>query len=122
MIVKISAYNDENHAILQNEYDLLRMIDYERVPKSIAIYFENDKCFTVMRRVNGQTLDKFIKSRTILISEIKYLLVQLLDTCEHIHNLGVCHRDLKPDNIIVDEFFTLFLIDFNVAVKFAKPD
>lgn len=122
MIVKISAYNDENHAILQNEYDLLRMIDYERVPKSIAIYFENDKCFTVMRRVNGQSLDKFIKSRTILISEIKYLLVQLLDTCEHIHNLGVCHRDLKPDNIIVDEFFTLFLIDFNVAVKFAKPD
>ena len=122
MIVKISAYNDENHAILQNEYDLLRMIDYERVPKSIAIYFENDKCFTVMRRVNGQSLDKFIKSRTILISEIKYLLVQLLDTCKHIHNLGVCHRDLKPDNIIVDEFFTLFLIDFNVAVKFAKPD
>ena len=75
-----------------------------------------------MRRVNGQSLDKLYKSRSILISEVKYLLVQLLDTCKYIHKLGVCHRDLKPDNIIVDEFFTLFLIDFNVAVKFSNPN
>lgn len=75
-----------------------------------------------MRRINGQSLDKLYKSRTILISEVKYLLVQLLDTCKFIHELGVCHRDLKPDNILVDEFFTLFLIDFNVAVKFSNPD
>ena len=33
--------------------------------------------------------------------------------------MGVCHRDLKPDNIIVDEYFTLYVIDFNVAVKFS---
>jgi serine/threonine protein kinase len=71
-----------------------------------------------MRRVNGLSLDKLRKQKDILISEVKYLLVQLLDTVNYIHSLSVCHRDIKPDNIIVDEYFTLFLIDFNVAVMF----
>ncbi len=102
LIVKVAAYTHENQKSLQNEFDLLQKIDYERVPKSLAIYFEHDKCYIVMRRIIGQTLDNFLKSQTIHISEVKYLLVQLLDTCEYLHELGICHRDLKPDNIIVD--------------------
>lgn len=121
LIVKIAAFNDENQEGLQQEYDLLQLIDHERVPKPIAIYFEDAKCYTVMRRVNGLSLDKLRKQKDIVISEVKYLLVQLLDTVNYIHSLGVCHRDLKPDNIIVDEYFTLFLIDFNVAVRFNDP-
>lgn len=74
-----------------------------------------------MGRVAGLSLDKLHKSKEILISEVKYLLAQLLDTLKYIHELGICHRDLKPDNIIVDEFFTLFLIDFNVAARFKDP-
>lgn len=35
--------------------------------------------------------------------------------------MGVAHRDLKPDNIIVDlQEETLKLIDFNTAVKFSE--
>ena len=39
----------------------------------------------------------------------------------YLHNQGVSHRDLKPDNIIVDlNANSLKLIDFNTAVRFDK--
>ena len=34
------------------------------------------------------------------------------------HKNGVCHRDLKPDNIIVDSSNNIKLIDFNVFASF----
>jgi serine/threonine protein kinase len=35
----------------------------------------------------------------------------------------VCHRDLKPDNVIVnDDFTSLKLIDFNVAISYQESE
>ena len=38
---------------------------------------------------------------------------------QYMHNTNVCHRDLKPDNLIVNTIdFKIKLIDFNVSTKF----
>jgi serine/threonine protein kinase len=42
----------------------------------------------------------------------------MLEAVDHIHSRGVCHRDLKLENIMVDEEFDLRIIDYGLAIKF----
>lgn len=43
---------------------------------------------------------------------------------EFMHDKGICHRDLKPDNILVDieNNYKIKIIDFGIARKFLSKD
>ena len=43
--------------------------------------------------------------------------VRVLNALEHIHSRGVAHRDMKPENVMVDKDDTIKLIDFGIAAK-----
>jgi tetratricopeptide (TPR) repeat protein len=49
------------------------------------------------------------------------LFLEVLDAVEYGHRMGVIHRDLKPDNLLVDDDGRLKVIDFGVA-RVLEPD
>ena len=57
---------------------------------------------------------------------VRYLTLQLLTAIDNMHKLNVCHRDLKPDNILLRSDDTepsgyyLTVVDFNVSVDLTK--
>ncbi|XP_037071899.1 glycogen synthase kinase-3 beta-like isoform X2 [Pollicipes pollicipes] len=54
--------------------------------------------------------------QTIPISFIKLYMYQLFRSLAYIHSLGICHRDIKPQNLLLDpESGVLKLIDFGSA-------
>ena len=48
------------------------------------------------------------------------LLFQILEAIRHCHSAGVVHRDVKPENILLDENFNIKLTDFGFA-KILQP-
>ncbi|MCL2925448.1 MAG: serine/threonine protein kinase [Trichodesmium sp. MAG_R04] len=74
--------------------------------------------FLVQDYIEGKTYRALLENRKLqdkLFSEVEVqqLLIQLLPVLEYIHNLGVIHRDISPDNLILQNSDKLpVLIDF----------
>lgn len=47
----------------------------------------------------------------------KFYLKEILSVLSHMHQKGVCHRDIKLDNIFLDSEFNLILGDFGLATS-----
>lgn len=76
--------------------------------------------YMVMELLHGPTLrDVLLERGSLSVEETLYILMPLIDALEKAHDLGIVHRDFKPENIIlsVDTHgnVTPKLLDFGVA-------
>jgi serine/threonine protein kinase/Tfp pilus assembly protein PilF len=71
--------------------------------------------YFVMEYVEGETLDRWARSKPRSKRERVELLIALCDAVEHAHQRSVVHRDLKPANILVDGACQPKVLDFGVA-------
>ncbi len=81
-------------------------------------YFrDHDALYLVQEWISGITLEqKLHQQHQLSESETKEILLSLLSVLECIHRLGIIHRDIKPNNIILRSEDNLpVLIDFGVA-------
>ncbi|KAF3169023.1 serine/threonine protein kinase [Orbilia oligospora] len=53
--------------------------------------------------------------------EISCAFMQILNGVKFLHDMGLAHRDLKLDNVVINEFGILKIIDFGSAVVFRYP-
>lgn len=73
--------------------------------------------YVIMEYCPGGSLTHHIRDhKRVDITECQILLKQLLITLEYLHGLGICHRDLKPDNILLDSRRNCKISDFGLAM------
>ena len=70
-----------------------------------------------MELINGISLLDYVNETSgIPISEARYLFVQLIIAIEYLHNEAhITHRDLKLENIMIDYYGHIRLIDFGFS-------
>ena len=71
--------------------------------------------FFSMRFIEGGTLEKKSQGRGLAPVEAARLLVKLARAVQHAHERGVLHRDLKPNNVLLDQLGEPHLTDFGLA-------
>lgn len=71
---------------------------------------------------NGSLLDFLSTTGTISETLAKEYFRELIDAIEYCHAKGIVHRDIKCENLLFDENFTLKLVDFGFARRFQKSD
>jgi serine/threonine protein kinase len=72
--------------------------------------------YFVMKYVRGGSLSKIMSERQKLSPpEIRKLLMEVGSALGYAHTRGIVHRDIKPDNIMFDEFGACVVTDFGIA-------
>ncbi|KAF8064131.1 kinase-like domain-containing protein [Lyophyllum atratum] len=64
---------------------------------------------------NGDLRALISRYGSLSLACTRYYMVQLVDALEYIHSKGVMHRDVKPENLLLDSRFRLALADFGTA-------
>jgi len=84
------------------------------------VFEENGTAYIVMEFLRGKPLSKILEEKGVLDEQeaLGYIL-KVCDALEVVHQAGVLHRDIKPDNIFVCEDGNVVLIDFGAAREFS---
>ena len=102
------------------EAKLLEDLTEEDSIVSVLDFFEIDgTAFIVMEFLNGETLRENIKNKGKWNIEdaVRYM-SPVMKTLERMHQKGVIHRDISPDNIMVMDDGSLKLLDFGAAKQY----
>ena len=79
-------------------------------------FYENNTAYIVMEHVDGETIrDVVDKCGKIEGNQTLELMKPILYSLIKIHQEGLLHRDISPDNIIIDKENKAYLIDFGAA-------
>lgn len=117
-----SSNNPEHEKTAKRKFDdevksLKKLNAHAQIPNFVEYIEEKQEFYLVQQYIHGQTLRQKIENDgNFPIDKGIEILTDLLNILRYIHKIGIIHRDIKPDNIMVDNHGKLFLIDFG-AVK-----
>jgi serine/threonine protein kinase len=82
-----------------------------------AIEESGDSCFISMEYVEGESLAKRISTRPLNLKELVAMGAQVADALAAAHEAGLIHRDVKPENILINKSGQVKLLDFGLAKR-----
>ena len=78
---------------------------------------DHNRHYLVMEYVNGPDLEEYIqKNNPIPLNKVIAIMDQILSAMALAHKHNVIHRDLKPQNILLDKKGNIKIVDFGIAV------
>ena len=81
------------------------------------VFEENNTAYMALDFVQGRDLLEILQEDPDALQPelLEGYLTKVLDAIGHIHQMGILHRDISPDNIIIDDTGEPILIDFGAA-------
>jgi len=100
----------------QNELKLARKVSHANICRMFHLSKEKDTYYLIMEYVQGQSLKSMIQmTKHLSLQTAVHIAKQVCGGLAEAHRQGVIHRDLKPQNIMVDEQGNAHIMDFGLA-------
>lgn len=102
-----------------NEIEIMRALDHENVIKVYEVFETEKSIYLVLELIQGKSLQELLKKPNFKeeFNEVKIINMfrAILDALAYLALKGVMHRDLKPDNILLDKGDKIKIVDFGLA-------
>ena len=109
-----------------NEIDIMRSFDHENVIKLFEVHETENSIYLVLELIQGKSLQDTLKKPSFRdeYSEVKVINMvrSILDALAYIASKGIMHRDLKPDNILLDKESKIKIADFGLGTLIDVPE
>lgn len=115
---KIYEYN--MYTGIQLEKDILLQLDHTFIMKLVKTFKDAKRIYFLTEYVRGMDLFDVIRAMNFVSEKhARFFVGSLMLVLEDLHEKAIAYRDLKPENVVVDDEGYLKLIDFGTA-KFIK--
>ncbi len=120
-VVALKVLSQGPHVSQRAQFRFEREVDLAaslRHPNIVTIYdsgITHRQYYYAMEYVEGKSLDSYIESASLDSRQIMVLFEKVCSAVAYAHKRGVMHRDLKPDNIMVDGDGQPHILDFGLA-------
>ena len=114
------CYLGENRSSGETEASLLKKLDNPSIPHLIAEY-QNETMLCVVREfIEGLPLNEFVAQERPTPEQSVAIASQICDILAYLHAQSppIIHRDIKPQNIILDSDSKAWLIDFGISREY----
>ncbi|XP_019647797.1 PREDICTED: serine/threonine-protein kinase par-1-like [Branchiostoma belcheri] len=113
------AYISRN---LRREGRLMQLLRHPNIVQLLEILETENSYYLVLELCEGGDLMEHIcKKRRLDEAEVRRYLRQVVSAVQHLHDAGIIHRDLKVENLLLDENMNVKLIDFGLSNSFRSP-
>jgi serine/threonine-protein kinase len=113
-----TEFSSADQERFRREARILAKLSHPRIPAIYDVDFDNGKFLIIFQFIEGLTLREILTSEgPVPISQARVWFQQLASALDHAHKLGIWHRDVKPENIIITpNKEDAYLVDFGIAI------
>lgn len=97
------------------EADIISLADHPNIVKVFGHGKWEGGLFIAIEFVRGVSLRQFIREEPLPLKRSMEIILEVASALCHLHSLGIIHRDVKPENILLTEDGSVKVIDFGIA-------
>ncbi|MBS4761609.1 Stk1 family PASTA domain-containing Ser/Thr kinase [Carnobacteriaceae bacterium zg-ZUI252] len=118
--VKVLRYDfaDDERALkrFHREARAISEVNHEHIVQLFDVDSEGPYHYIVMEYVDGMDLKKYLRlNYPLSLLQVIEMMKQIVQAVSYAHRRGLIHRDLKPQNILIDRSGDLKITDFGIA-------
>ncbi len=113
---------EQMRSTVLREARLASAIEHPNVCAIYEVGESGDEAYIAMQFVPGQPLDKLIERGPASLQLLLSVGIQIADGLQAAHALGIFHRDLKPQNVMLTDGGLVKILDFGLARRLHPDD
>ncbi|WP_042224095.1 Stk1 family PASTA domain-containing Ser/Thr kinase [Oceanobacillus manasiensis] len=117
-VLRMEYVNDQEFiARFDREAQSATSLSHPNIVNIFDVGEEDDILYMVMEYVDGMTLKEYVQRYGPLgVQEALEILKQITSAIAHAHANDIVHRDIKPQNILIDTYGQVKVTDFGIAI------